>query len=173
MTQDHTDTLRSVFITGLKDAHALEHQALALMDRQIDRMQSYPEVEAQLRKHRLETEQQIKRLDEILESFGESHSALKDAVLGMAGNIAALGHAFAADEILKNAMANHAFENFEVASYVSLISLSEAASHSSHSMLLRETLKEEEAMAGWVKDNIPALTLKYVDLRAKNEQASH
>ncbi len=29
------DSIRHVFVIGLRNAHALEHQALALMDRQI------------------------------------------------------------------------------------------------------------------------------------------
>ncbi|HVI27100.1 DUF892 family protein [Hansschlegelia sp.] len=86
-------------------------KALSLIDRQLDRLKNYEEVAEQLRRHRGETEQQIGRLEQILGSLDESHSALKDAALG--GNLAALGHAIASDEILKNTFANFAFENFE------------------------------------------------------------
>jgi ferritin-like metal-binding protein YciE len=131
MTTTTDDVLREVFLTGLKNAHAVEHQALALMDRQIDRAKNYPEVAVRLKSHRVETEEQIRRLEAILGGMGEDSSGLKDMALSLSGNLAALGHAFAEDEILKNAFANYAFENFEVASYKSLIVLANSGSFTS------------------------------------------
>ncbi|WP_244642308.1 DUF892 family protein, partial [Chelatococcus reniformis] len=69
---------RNFFVVGLRDAHALENQALSLIDRQLDRSESYPEVAEMLRQHRGETEQQILRLREILTKLDESHSGMKD-----------------------------------------------------------------------------------------------
>src|SRR3982751_4476538 len=116
-----TEAVREIFITGLKNAHALEHQALALMDRQIEHLAQYAEVEERLRSHRGETHTQIPRLEQLLEALGESPSALKDTALSMSGNLAAIAHTFAPDEIIKNSFANFAFENFEAATYKGLI----------------------------------------------------
>lgn len=171
MGQSTDEVLRSVFIAGLKNAHGVEHQALALMDRQLDRLKNYEAVEARLREHRLETEGQIERLERLLQGLDESPSGLKDAALTVSGNLAALGHAFAEDEILKNAFANFAFENFEVASYRSLIVLARNGGYSEALALLGETLAEEEAMAAWVDENLPALTERYVALKAAGEKA--
>jgi ferritin-like metal-binding protein YciE len=91
-TLERTDVVQHVFVVGLRNAHALEHQALALMDRQIDHLSHYPEVAQRLKAHRAETEGQIERLDEILHSLDESASAVKDTTLGLVGNLAALGH---------------------------------------------------------------------------------
>ena len=164
---------RSVFITGLKNAHALEKEALGIMNRQIDRLEQYPEMADRLRQHVAETEEQIKRLDAILMEQGERASGIKDAVLGLGGNMAALGHAAAGDEILKNAFANQAFENFEIASYRSLIVVAEAGSFTSAVPLLQTTLREEEAMAAWVADSIPMVTRRFLQLKEAGEQASH
>ncbi|HET8611328.1 MAG TPA: DUF892 family protein [Sphingomonas sp.] len=115
------DTIRDQFVTGLMDAHALEHQALALMDRQLDHLAHYAEVENRMREHRGETERQIDRLEQILKSLDESHSSFKDATMALGGNLAAMGHMFAADEIIKNSFANCAFESYEAASHKVLI----------------------------------------------------
>ena len=165
--------LRSTFVTGLQNAHALEHQALALIDRQLDRLTHYPEVADRLRLHRVETQQQIGRLDEILRSPGQGHSTLKDMALNLMGNMAALCNVMAADEILKNSFVTFAFENFEIASYRSLITLAEAGSFGPAIGLLETTLREEQAMAAWVEESIPRLTLKYVALREEGRTASH
>ena len=167
------DVLQSVFVTGLKNAHGVEHQALALIDRQLDHLANYPEVADMLRQHRGETEQQIERLEEILAGFNETHSTLKDIGLALSGNMAALAHVFAPDEILKNSFANFAFENFEAAAYKSLITLADAGSFVSATPLLQTSLREEQAMAAWVDENNASLTMKYIARRAAGETASH
>jgi ferritin-like metal-binding protein YciE len=166
-----SSAIRSVFVTGLQNAHAVENQALAMMDRQLDRLQRYPEISERLRSHRAETELQIVRLDEILGSVNASRSSLKDMAMNFMGNMAALSHVLAADEVLKDQLVNYAFENFEVASYRSLIALAEAGDFGSSLPLLQETLREEEAMAAWVLDSLPQITLKYVGLSSLGEQA--
>jgi ferritin-like metal-binding protein YciE len=168
-----SQSVRSVFVTGLQNAHAVEHQAIALIDRQLDRLVRYPEISDRLRSHRVETQVQIRRLDEILSSLGESHSMLKDAAMSMVGNLAGLSHVMAPDEVLKNQFVNHAFEAFEIASYTSLITLADAGAFPTASSLLEETLREEEAMAAWVKETLPDLTRKYAGLREEGRSASH
>lgn len=100
------DKTRDIFVTGLKNAHAMENQALSIMKPQVKRIENYPEIAAQLEKHVSETEGQIQRLEEILTSLAEDHSSLKDIALSFTGSMAALGHTVAGDEILKNSFAN-------------------------------------------------------------------
>ena len=42
---------RSVFVIGLRNAHAMENQALAIMRPQLDRTDDYPEVAQRLQQH--------------------------------------------------------------------------------------------------------------------------
>jgi ferritin-like metal-binding protein YciE len=126
-----------------------------------------------LRQHSEETEEQIKRLDAILMEHGENASGFKDAVLATVGGMASIGHAAAGDEILKNTYANHAFENFEIASYRSLIVMAETGGFTSAIPLLQTTLQEEEAMAARVAESIPMVTRRFLQLKESGEQASH
>jgi ferritin-like metal-binding protein YciE len=167
------DVAQELFVTGLKNSHGVEHQALALIDRQLDHLANYPEVAEQLRMHRTETEQQIVRIDDILAGFEAKPSALKDMGLSLSGNMAALAHVFAPDEILKNSFANYAFENFEIASYTGLLTLADLGGYTSQQSLLRESLAEEQRMATWVLESLPEITRKYAGLRAAGETASH
>jgi ferritin-like metal-binding protein YciE len=162
--------IRSLFITGLRDAHAMENQALAIMRPQLSRIENYPDVRRQLETHIRETEGQIIRLEAILETLGEDKSTLKDAALSIAGGLAALGHTVAPDEILKNSFANNAFENFEIAAYKSLITIArEIGSEAVDALQLN--LDEEIAMAAWLDANIGTVTDQYVGLRAAGEHA--
>jgi len=164
-------TAHDLFITGLKNAHAMENQALSIMKPQASRIENYPEVQAQLNRHIAETEGQIARLERILDNLGEDKSSLKDLALSVAGTFAALGHTVAPDEILKNSMANFAFENFEIAAYKSLITLAEASGNAAAIPDLEANLGEELAMAGWLDQNIGAVTVKFASLKEAGETA--
>src|SRR4051812_3053466 len=165
------ETVKNIFITGLQNAHALEKEALQLMQRQVERFENYPEMSQLLRTHITETEGQVRRLDEMLHTFGEDRSLLKDMATQFMANMAAAGHMPMADEVLKNTFANHAFENFEIASYKSLIIMAEAAGHQRFIPALQETLQEEQRMAQAVHDMIEPLTRKYLMREAEGQKA--
>jgi ferritin-like metal-binding protein YciE len=159
-----SDRATELFVTGLKNAHAMEKQAISIMTPQVQRIEKYPEVAEQLRTHIEETNVQIARLDEILGSLGSSASSIKDLGLSMVGGAAALGHAAAGDEILKNSFANYAFEHFEIASYKSLLTMAEHAGFNRFSSGLQQNLDEELAMASWIDETLPLVTRRYQEL---------
>ena len=165
--------LRSLYVSGLRNAHALEHQALGMIDRQLDRLESFPEVADRMRLHRGETEQQIVRLDEVLSGLGERASGMKDAGLNLMGNLAALGHAAAEDEILKNAFANCALENFEIASYKSLIVMADEVGEGAGITALQQSLREEQSMAQWCEESIERITRRYMTLHLDPSAPNH
>lgn len=165
------ETVKNIFITGLQNAHALEKEALQLMQRQVERFENYPEMSQLLRTHIAETEGQVRRLDEMLHTFGEDRSLLKDMATQFMANMAAAGHMPMADEVLKNTFANHAFENFEIATYKSLIAMAEAAGHQRFVPALEETLREEEKTAQAIRDMVEPITRKYLTREAEGKKA--
>ena len=168
-----SEDAKQSYIMGIQSAHALEKQATQLINRQLERIESYPEVAAILREHGAETEAQIQRIDEILGGFGAEPSAVKDAVLSFTGNLAALAHMPAPDEILKNTFANHAFENFEIAAYTSLLTMADIGGFAQARAPLQQSLGEEQRMAQLVLDSVPMITRKYAELRSAGETAGH
>jgi ferritin-like metal-binding protein YciE len=152
---------RDLLIVGLRNAHAMERQAQELMERQSERTSDYPEIKQRLSQHLEETRMQLKRLERGLKSLGESESTLKDTVLAVGANIAAMAHSTASDEILKNTFANNAFEHYEIAAYKSLMALCERAGVNLQGDLA-ESLKEEERMAEWIDNHLRDVTLQYL-----------
>ncbi|MGV2186560.1 ferritin-like domain-containing protein [Rhizobium rhizogenes] len=157
--------IRDVFVVGLRNAHAMEHQALSIMKPQLSRMESYPDIVAKLEQHIQETRGQIIRLESILDELDEDHSKLKDVALSLTGMVSAMGHTMAEDEVLKNSFANFAFENFEIAAYRSLLTIAEAGSFRAATTALQSNLAEEQAMAQWLDENLAAVTRKFLLLR--------
>jgi ferritin-like metal-binding protein YciE len=161
-----SDAARSIFLLGLRNAHAMENQALSIMKPQVSRIENYPGVAQKLEDHIRWTDAQIQRLEGILNELGETASSLKDAALSLGGSLAAIGHSAAGDEILKNSLANFAFENYEIAAYRSLASLTKNGGFSSALPAIEQNLAEEKVMAAWLEDNLDAITRNYAALSA-------
>ncbi|MHB8284886.1 MAG: ferritin-like domain-containing protein [Caulobacteraceae bacterium] len=171
---DPKTTNMVLLVTALKNAHAMEKEAQQIISRQLDRLKNYPKVEDRLRSHLAETNTQMQRLDDVLATVGSESSGFKDLVTGIVGNMAALGHVPMGDEILKNSFANYAFENFEIAAYKSLFTIAEGVGQGSIISVLTPSLKEEQAMAAWLDDNLAEVTQTYMRLRAtEGVDASH
>jgi ferritin-like metal-binding protein YciE len=166
-----TDRNISIFLTGLRNAHALETEALQIIDRQLDRLTNYPAIADALRSHRAETLSQQQRLDQLLSRHDDSASTLKETVMGFMGNMAALAHTPADDEVLKNSFANLAFENYEIAAYTSLITMAETLGDAGALQTLKQSLDEERRMARWIEANIPETTRRFMQLRAAGQDA--
>jgi ferritin-like metal-binding protein YciE len=60
----------------------------------------------------------------------------------------------ASDEIIKNSLANLAFEHYEMAAYKSLLTLAEAGGMQQAMQLLWQNLASEQAMAEWLDQNL-------------------
>lgn len=167
-----SEDIRSVYATALRNTHALETEALQVMQRQVERLESYPEVRQALTQHIEETKQQQDRLEQALSSLGESPSAVKEAVMGLMGNVAAMAHIPAQDEILKNTFANSAVEAYEIAAYKSLLTIAEAAGDQASIPAFRQSLAEEEAMAERIKGMADAITRKYLALTTQGDASA-
>jgi len=165
------DIAQETFVVGLRNQHAVEQQAIELLERQLGRLVNYPELEERIRLHLEESKEQARRIDDLLDGFGTSASSLKDAVLSFVGNVAALAHVPASDEVIKNTLANYAFEHYEIASYKTLLVLADASGHSNAQTALTQSLQEEQQMAHWIDEHIKPTVLHYLERTAAGETA--
>jgi ferritin-like metal-binding protein YciE len=166
-----SDQAKDTYITGLRNQHAVEHQAIELLERQVGRLQNYPEMEQRMRRHIEESREQARRLEDLLGHFDTSHSSFKDTMMSIAGNLAAMGHSTAPDEVVKNTFANFAFEHYEIASYKSLLVLADLSGHSAGISALQASLREEQDMAAWIADHIDPTVRRFVERSAANVTA--
>jgi ferritin-like metal-binding protein YciE len=166
-----TDTAREIYTTGLRNQHAVENQAIELLERQVGRLEHYPDMAERMRTHIQESQEQARRIEELLSGLGTSHSVLKDTAMSFVGNMAAMMHAPAPDEVIKNTFANFAFEHYEIAAYKSLLTLAEATGHSAALTALRQSLSEEEAMARWIDEHLAETTRKFLSRSERGQVA--
>lgn len=146
----------------LRDAHAMESQAIEIMERQLDRLKNYPELIERLRLHLEETHRQRDTVAQCLQRLGSDPSTLKEAFTKLSGNLQPMMHALASDEVLKGVLADYSFEAFEIASYKANIATAEAAGEPEIVSALRGILAEEEAMLHWLDQHTASLTKQYI-----------
>jgi ferritin-like metal-binding protein YciE len=163
--------LHELYHTGLRNMHALEMTAIELTQRQTERLENYPEMKARLQQHHGESEEQARRLENILDRRSASTSGVKNTVTSVMGNVAAAVHVPASDEVLKNTFANFAFEHQEIAAYTSLITMAESLGDSQAVPLLRQSLAEEERMAEWIRGQIVPTTERFMQLTRAGKSA--
>jgi ferritin-like metal-binding protein YciE len=163
--------LHELYHTGLRNMHALEMTAIELTQRQTERLENYPEMKARLQQHHGESEEQARRLENILDRHSASTSGVKNTVTSVMGNVAAAVHVPASDEVLKNTFANFAFEHQEIAAYTSLITMAESLGDSQAVPLLRQSLAEEERMAEWIRGQIVPTTERFMQLTRAGKSA--
>jgi ferritin-like metal-binding protein YciE len=141
----------------LRDAHAMEEQAITMLSAEARRVDGHPELKARLERHLAESERQRDRLEACIERHNGGASAVKDMAAKMTAMGQAISGLFVGDEVVKLALALHTFEQMEIASYRILIVAAEHAGDMETKRVCEEILAEEEAMADWLHDRLAPL----------------
>ena len=162
---------REHLLHWLRDAYAMEKQALEMCERQSERIETYPDLKARIAKHVTETKAQIGKLDQCFEILGETPSAVKGAVGWVMGNMQAAGGMLMPDEIIKGSMASYVFENLEIATYIVLQGAAEACDEPEIAAICAEICEQEQAMADWLKEHLAKTTQKFLALDATDKRA--
>lgn len=135
--------LRETFIEELKDLYDAEKQLLKALPKMAKAAEN-EELKAAFEAHMEETENQIERLDQVFEAFGETPKGKK--CKGMQGLIEE------AQDLIKEDEGDAALicaaqkaEHYEIAAYGSLRAWAELLEETEAADLLQETLDEEKA----------------------------
>ena len=144
-----------VYLTGLRNQHAVETQAIGTVKNQLGRMEPYPQLHAKMQEELQRSTVQASRLDDLLAQRSTKASVAKEAVVGAVATVAGFAHATASDEVLKNVLAAIGFKGYEIASYKVLITLAEAAGTPQDVAVLEQSMKEEQEMGDWLGTHLP------------------
>jgi ferritin-like metal-binding protein YciE len=166
-----TADARSLYVTALRNTHAMEQQGLRQMEIQVSRLEKYPDYAVLLNRHIETTRQQLQRLEQALQAAGEDAATVKEAVTNVAGTVGATVHGMFQDETLKNLYAGYAYQYEQIAAYRSLIAIAEAAGETAHASAFRQSIQEEELAAQQSADLIEPVTRRYVELTTSGEKA--
>jgi len=158
-----TDTATmTIYLTGLRNQHAVETQAIGTIQNELPRMKAYPELQARMQQDKDRSTEQAARLDRLLSKHGSSASLAKEAVTGAVATVAGFAHALASDEVLKDVLAAVDYKAYEIGSYKVLVTLAEAAGAADDVAVLQQSMQEEQEMGDWLGSHIPSFVHSYV-----------
>lgn len=158
-----TDEHNKHFVTWLKNAYALENQLVEVLEAHAAQAADYPKVQEKIEAHLKETKVHAEKVGKCLEELGEDPSAVKTAMGKVMGVLAGAGTAMAEDAIIKNAIAEAASEQMEIATYNAIIVAASELGHPEIVKMCEEILAEEEAVAAWLDKNLPSLVTEFLE----------
>ena len=161
-----TTKTTEVYLTGLRNQHAVETQAIGTIQNQLPRMTAYPDLHAQMQADHARSTEQAARLDSLLARHGSKASLAKEAVTGTVATVAGFAHSLASDEVLKDVLAAVGFKAYEIGSYKVLITLAQAAGANDDVSVLETSMKEEQEMGDWLGSHIPGFVHAYLGQQA-------
>ena len=150
-------TTRDTYLTGLRNQHAVETQAIGTIQNELPRMKAYPDLHAKMSADKARSEEQAARLDRLLAKHGTSKSLAKEMATGTVATVAGFAHALSSDDVLKNTLAAVGFKAYEIGSYKVLIALAEAAGATDDVPVLDQSMQEEMEMGDWLGGHLPTL----------------
>ena len=157
-----TTSAMDAYLTGLRNQHAVETQAIGTIQNELPRMEAYPALHAQMKLDHARSVTQAARLDDLLAKHGTAKSMLKEAVTGTVATVAGFAHVTAGDEVLKNVLAAIGFKAYEIGSYKLLLTLADAAGAAGDKAVLEMSMKEEQEMGDWLGSNLPGIAHAYL-----------
>jgi len=151
-------TPREQFIAWLNDAYSMELSLVPVLENHAKDAADYPEIQERIQRHAEETRRQSEQIENIITGLGGSVSTTKSIIGSLFGTGQSITTEFFEDEMIKNFISDFAAENFEIASYKSLIAAAEQIGEQGVVSQLQQILREEEEMARWLEERISFAT---------------
>jgi ferritin-like metal-binding protein YciE len=146
----------------LNSAYGMERSLEQVLEHRLQDTEDQPEMHSKIQRHLEETQRHAERVRQCIERRGGSVSRTKGGLGAIDGKITSMSTEFAEDELVKNALADYAAEQFEVASYRSLVAAAEELGDEATARACRQNLEEDERMANWLAEQIPDVTKQYL-----------
>ncbi|WP_440771081.1 YciE/YciF ferroxidase family protein [Natronorubrum sp. DTA28] len=140
------DTIQDLFEHGLEDIYHAEHQLLDALE-DLEKNTAHEDIARAFADHREETEDQIERLEEVFDLFGEPPEKEEcDGIEGLIQEYEEFTAAEPSQEVMDyhNVAAAEKTEHYEIAAYGNLIPLADQLGLDEGANLLEENLREEQ-----------------------------
>ena len=154
----HTPTGTEQLVAWLDDAYAMESGLIPILQNHASHFgDRIPAAARRLQQHVAETQQHAQRVQECLRLLDASPSGVKSTLSALIGSVEGATTAIFRDQLVKDALADYASEQFEVPCYTALVGAATELGYDEVARLCRQNLQEDQAMAAWVLQNIPSV----------------
>ncbi|MDP0501702.1 MAG: DUF892 family protein [Verrucomicrobiota bacterium JB022] len=147
----------------LKDAYGMEKGWIDTLERQAKRLENYPFFAEKTNDQVEASKRSADRLAQALQDMGEKPESAFSGVSSLAGKFQSMMTTTASDEAVKYVLSNFGFVHFAIASYVSLLATADRFKHEKLKAVIEQNLSEKREFADFLADNVPAVTLRFLE----------
>jgi ferritin-like metal-binding protein YciE len=140
----------------------MERASVDSLDRLADRLSRFPELAGRFREHWRESLAQVEHIERCLKNLGSDTSTFKDLATRFIGIAQAFAVAVVPDEVVKDCLVAYASRHFEIAAYISLGAAALMLEEPDVARMCNDHLEQERAMASWLEQQIPDVTLDFL-----------
>jgi ferritin-like metal-binding protein YciE len=158
--QSRDEQISSKLIPHIQNAHALENQIVQSLEGHVKELSDLPDVQQQVRMHLEQTKQHRDRMEQCLNAYGESPSAIKEVGSSLMGSMMAAMGGMRADTISRIARDEYVTEHLEIAAYTLLITTARAFGDEETAQAAEMNLRDEIQMQEWLLSNMPDVCLR-------------
>jgi len=153
----HTNGSGDLVVAWLRDAYAMEKALVQVLENHAKDAERHPEVRARLQQHAEESRRHADLVEQCLGQLGQEPSTFKNTVAKFMGTVQSVATGALKDDEVKNALQDYGTEYFEIACYRALIEAAEALQRPEIGQICQKILKEEEAMAQFLEQQLPTI----------------
>jgi ferritin-like metal-binding protein YciE len=154
---------KHTLVAWLRDAHAMERTSVDTLDHLAERLdRPFPDLARRFRQHWQESLDQVERIETCLKELGSDSSTFKDLRRRFIGITQAYAVEVLPDEVVKDCQAVYASRHFEIATYTALGAAARKLEVPAIVQLCEQNLQQERAMASWLEQQIPEVTLEFL-----------
>jgi len=163
---------KDLYLAWLNDAHAMEQGLIPVLKNHANDAKDFPALQTQYQEHLDQTRRHADLVKGCIDRLGGTVNPVKSGIGQVTGAIQGISTAAAKDEVVKNALADFAAENFEVASYLALIQAAEELGDRETPMVCEQIRREDSDAADWFERNIPMLVSEFLQRSSSRTQTA-
>lgn len=166
-------TSKEHLLDWLRDAHAMEQQALQMLKGEEGRLESYPELLEKIRENQRVAQQNRDSLKTCIERLGGDSSKIKDLGAQVMGMAQAISGVVFSDEVMKAVLGLYSTQRLAIASYRILAEAARQVGDSQIQSVCEGILEKELALNDWLDGYLPTLTTRFLTRSDSGLQAKH
>jgi len=152
-----------IVLTWLNDAYSVENALVHVLERHAKAAKDYPHVRSKIAEHLAQTRRHAELIADRVAALGSRPSAHKGQRIGLFAPVQnILTGPVDEEDVLKNSISDYAAENFEIATYLALMTAAEDTADTATVQVCQRILTDEREMAGWLDEHIPLLADRIV-----------
>ncbi len=157
-------TRNDLVLAWLNNAYSTENGLVQTLQSHAKDAKDFPQLQARIQQHVEETRRHANLIQGCIQRLGGNTSGLKSGMGTLVGKAQGVVARPAQDAVVKNALADSAAEQLEIASYKALGAAAQDLGDQETLSICRQILEEEEDMARFLDQNLPTVVVQTMNI---------